>query len=113
MSLLKPPNSMAHPPHPQPPPPAPLHMQQRSFLGCEQLTEADMDSDSEHERSHMMDDEDAAIDVEADEEQESASPVPSATSPKSSLCLESKESAGQHKELAAPPVDKSGNQKAY
>lgn len=36
--------------------------------------------------------------------------------PKSSLCLESKESGGQHKELAqgaAPAVDKSGNQKAY
>lgn len=91
-------------------------MQQRSFLGCEQLTETEMDSDSEQERSHMMDDEDAAIDVEADEEQESASPVPSATPPKSSLCLESKESGGQHKELAqgaAPAVDKSGNQKAY
>ncbi|XP_039231776.1 uncharacterized protein LOC120321844 [Drosophila yakuba] len=110
MSLLKPPNSMAHP---QPPPPPPLHMQQRPFLGCEPLAEADLDSDSEHERSHMMDDEDAAIDVEADEEQESGSPVPSSKPPKSSLCLESKESAGQHKELAAPAVDKSGDQEAY
>ncbi|XP_016970630.1 uncharacterized protein LOC108038363 [Drosophila rhopaloa] len=110
MSLLKPPTTMPHPhPHPHPP-----QLMQRPFLGCEPMTEADadMDSDSEQERTHL-DDEDAAIDVEADEEQESGSSAPSATPSKSSLCLESKENAGQHKEVTAAAVDKSANQKAY
>ncbi|KAI8046091.1 hypothetical protein M5D96_002291 [Drosophila gunungcola] len=106
MSLLKPPTAMPHPHPPQPP------LMQRPFLSCDTMMEADMDSDSEQERTHL-DDEDAAIDVEADEEQESASPVRSATPPKSSLCLESKEHAGQHKEVTAAAVDKSANQKAY
>nr|XP_036673144.1 uncharacterized protein LOC108016101 [Drosophila suzukii] len=105
MSLLKPPNPMAtHPPQP----PLPRH----PFLGCEPLAEmeADMDSDSEQERP-PLDDEDAAIDVEADEEQESQE-SPGITS-KGSLCLDSKEHLGQHKEAAAPAADKSANQKAY